>query len=82
MESGGECGLASHSGLKGCGREWSRVANAGVMEARTPLERVERKVETSAFWYTQPRSAQPFRVNKKPGEDVPSVNLGLFLSGL
>ncbi|MFO0845390.1 MAG: hypothetical protein U0797_23905 [Gemmataceae bacterium] len=53
-----------------------------IMEKRGSKEWSERKVETSGFWYTQGgKSKAPMRINKKPGEDVPSVNLGLFLQG-
>lgn len=52
-----------------------------IMEKRGSKEWVERKVETSRFWYTQPKSTRPLRVNKDQGQDVPSVSLSLFLQG-
>jgi alpha-beta hydrolase superfamily lysophospholipase len=52
---------------------------AAVMEARGNKEWAERKVEASAYWYTQPKSTRPFKPNKKSGEAVPSVDVSLFL---
>jgi hypothetical protein len=52
-----------------------------IMEKRGSKEWVERKVETSRFWYTQPKSTRPLKVNKDQGQDVPSVFLSLFLQG-
>jgi pimeloyl-ACP methyl ester carboxylesterase len=52
-----------------------------IMEKRGSKEWSERKVETSQFWYTQAKAKAPLKINKKPGEDVPSVTLGLFSQG-
>ena len=52
---------------------------AQVMEARGSKEWVERKVEPSAYWYTQPKSQRPLRINKKSGDAVPSVDVSMFM---
>jgi pimeloyl-ACP methyl ester carboxylesterase len=51
---------------------------APVMEARGSKEWVERKVEASGFWYTKGKSSIPFKLNKRPGEQAPSVDLSQF----
>ncbi len=54
----------------------------GIMEKRGSKEWVERKVETSQYWYTTaPRTSVPSRINKPNTEYVPGVTLGLFLQG-
>jgi dienelactone hydrolase len=55
---------------------------AQVMEARGSKEWVERKVEPSAYWYTQPKSQRPLRINKKPGDPVPSVDVSMLMGRL
>jgi len=61
-------------------RDWIVKDYLGkVMEARGNKEWVDRKVETSVYWYTQPKNARPLKINKKPGEEVPPVDLRLFL---
>ncbi|MFO0877661.1 MAG: hypothetical protein U0840_09920 [Gemmataceae bacterium] len=52
-----------------------------VMEKRGNKEWSERKVEASAYWYTQAKTNKPFRINKKPNELAPAVSLNLFLQG-
>lgn len=53
-----------------------------IMEKRGSKEWTERKVDTSAFWYTSgPKGGMPLRINKRPTDDVPSVSLSLFLQG-
>jgi pimeloyl-ACP methyl ester carboxylesterase len=50
-----------------------------VMEKRGSKEWSERKVEASQFWYTQGKVKQPLKVNKRPGEEVPPVDVALTL---
>ena len=47
---------------------------AQVMEAQQMVKRVE----PSAYYYTRPKSPQPLKLNKKPGEAVPAVDLSLL----
>lgn len=61
-------------------RDWLlKTYLPGVMEARGNKEWVERKVGTSAFWYTRAKASEPFKVNKKPDEDIPAVDVGMFI---
>jgi len=48
-----------------------------MIEDRGPREQVEKKTESSTYWYAPAKVAT--RINKKAGEEVPSVNLSYLL---
>jgi len=45
-----------------------------VMEARGARIRRDRKIDENAFWYVQGSSMRPTRLNKNPGNEVPSAD--------
>lgn len=52
-----------------------------VLEARGAKERSTRHVQASEYWYADRKTGRPYKKNKKAGEEVPAVDLSLFLQG-
>lgn len=52
-----------------------------VMGERGAKVRTDRKPDEHAYWYIDLKTGRPLRLNKKAGEEVPPVDLTLFLQG-
>lgn len=52
----------------------------GVMDTRGAKIRTDRQVDRHAYWYADPKTGRALRMNKKAGEDVPSVDVTQLLS--
>lgn len=52
----------------------------GVMDARGAKIRTTRDLARSAYWYADPKTGRPLKINKSAGDKVPSVDLTQLLS--